>query len=106
ESADRVGRQGVEVVVLSGMRMEMVAQGDARDIERIAHGQPETGPRAAEEGESVAGSVHALERRFRNVDGIVLVTAEGGPQLFLNADHHELRAFDANRFAERRDVAG
>ena len=100
---------GVSVSKLSGWPGR--AWKRVRSTTRVSSSAPvEVEPAArlgtAEQGEAVAGTVHAVEGGDRDVDRVVLVAAEGGAQAFLHADHGELDAFDADDLVERRGVAG
>jgi len=93
-----------KIILLAGTRMEAGAQGDAGFIERAIQSKAARGLGAAEERETVAGTVQAVERRDGNVEGLVLVAAEGGAEPLLDADDREFDAFDADDLVERRGV--
>ena len=61
EAADRVRREGVEIVGLARARVEAGAQRHARHIERLLHGQAAAWPGPAEERDRLPGPEHPVE---------------------------------------------
>ena len=97
EAANGVGRQEIEAIGLARLLMEVGAQGDAGQIERLLHGEAAAGLGAAEERDRWPGPKRRLKAVIGNVSGVILTASEGGAEALLDADDGEVEILESER---------